>query len=170
MTEVHIVGVALDSGSQPVILLKPISEEPGRGKILPIWIGPLEATSILAAVQGAETPRPFAHDLMRSLLEAIDGIVMHVEVTRIEEGTFYAAVHVEGSNGMHIVDARPSDAIALAARTGAPVHVADEVLEEAGIDDTVTGGPAPHDEEADEERLAEFREFLDTVDPEDFKE
>ncbi|CAG7604845.1 bifunctional nuclease family protein [Leucobacter soli] len=170
MSEVRVIGVALDSIGQPVLLLKPIDGEAAQGKILPIWIGPLEATSILAAVQGSPTPRPFAHDLMRSLIEAIDGVILHVEVTRIDEGTFYAAVRIEGSNGEHLVDARPSDAIALAARVGAPIHVADEVLAEAGIEDTLTGGPPPHDDAADEERLAEFRRFLDTVDPDDFKE
>lgn len=170
MSEVRVAGVALDSAGQPVLLLKPIEGEQDREKILPIWIGPLEAMSILAAVEGAPTPRPFAHDLMRALVEAIDGVILHVEITRIDEGTFYAAVRIEGSNGEHLVDARPSDAIALAARVGAPIHVADEVLAEVGIEDTLTGGPPPHDEAADEERLEEFRRFLDTVDPEDFGE
>lgn len=170
MSEVRIVGVALDSAKQPVVLLKPLDDEPGSGKILPIWIGPLEATSIIAAVQGSVTPRPFAHDLMRSMLESLNAEVDRVEVTSLTEGTFYAAITLDSTAGEHIIDARPSDAIALAARTGAPIHVANEVLDEAGIDDSLTGGLEQHDEEDDERRLDEFRKFLDTVDPEDFKE
>lgn len=169
MSEVRIVGVALDSVKQPVVLLKPTDQEPGTGKILPIWIGPLEATSIIAAVQGAVTPRPFAHDLMRSMLESLNAEVDRVEVSSLTEGTFFAVIYLDSTSGEHSIDARPSDAIALAARTGAAIHVADEVLEEAGIADTLTDGLDDH-EENDEERLEEFRKFLDTVDPEDFKE
>lgn len=169
MSEVTVIGVAIDSAGQRVILLKPKDAAPGEGKLVPIWIGEQEATSILVAVEGVRMPRPLAHDLMRAIVDALGGRVDRVEISSIEEGTFYAVVYLEGPDGEHVVDARPSDAVALASRTGAPIHVADAVLEAAGIADAVTRGPEEDAADA-EERLEEFRSFLDTVNPEDFSE
>lgn len=163
MVQVRIAGVALDSAGQHVILLKPIDDLPGAGAILPIWIGQLEATSILIAVEGAAAPRPLAHDLMRGLLEASGSDVTRVEVTRIEDGTFYAEVTLSTSAGDRVVDARPSDAVALASRVGAPIWVADAVMSDAGMPDSLTDADAA-------DRLEEFRKFLDDVEPEDFGE
>ncbi len=164
MVQVRVVGLAVDSRSQPVILLKPILEEPGTGTMLPIWIGAQEATSIFIAVEGAEAPRPLAHDLMKTLLETVGAEVERVEVTKIEGGTFYAEITLRTREGRRIVDARPSDSIALAARVDAPIWVADEVLAEAGIVDETEG---PHEDE--DAKLAEFKKFLEEVDPEDFQ-
>ena len=164
MVQVRVVGLAVDSRSQPVILLKPIDEEHGTGTLLPIWIGAQEATSIFIAVEGAEAPRPLAHDLMKRLLDAVDAAVERVEVTKIEGGTFYAEITLRTRGGIRILDARPSDSIAIAARVDAPIWVADEVLEEAGIVDETEG---PHEDE--EAKLAEFKRFLEEVDPEDFQ-
>ncbi len=164
MVQVRVVGLAVDSRSQPVILLKPILEEPGTGTMLPIWIGAQEATSIFIAVEGAEAPRPLAHDLMKTLLETVGAEVERVEVTKIEGGTFYAEITLRTRDGWRILDARPSDSIALAARVDAPIWVADEVLEEAGIVDETEG---PHEDE--DAKLAEFKKFLEEVDPEDFQ-
>lgn len=161
MVQVRIAGVALDAARQHVLLLKPLDELPGEGEILPVWIGQLEATSILIAVQGAIPPRPLAHDLMRSLLEAVDATATKVEITRIDDGTFYAEITLSTPAGERIVDARPSDAVALASRVGIPVWVADAVMDEAGVPDVVTESDAA-------ERLEEFQRFLDDVDPEDF--
>jgi hypothetical protein len=161
MVQVRVAGVALDAARQHVILLKPIDELPGSGQVLPIWIGQQEATSILIAVEGAPVPRPLAHDLMRSLLDTLDAKVTRVEVSRIDDGTFYADITLETPAGERVVDARPSDAIALASRVGAPIWVADEVIEEAGVDDFMP-------EEDASERLDEFKRFLDDVEPEDF--
>lgn len=166
MIQVRVAGVALDPTGQHVILLKPIDELPAEGRILPIWIGAQEATSILIAVEGAEVPRPLAHDLMRSLLDAVDTSVRSVAVTRIDEGTFYAEITLDGPAGERIVDARPSDAVALASRVGAPLWVAEEVMDDAGVPDSVTEVDA---EMATEERLDEFKRFLDDVDPDDFR-
>jgi bifunctional DNase/RNase len=164
MVQVRVIGLALDSRSQPVILLKPILEEAGSGTMLPIWIGAQEATSIFIAVEGEQAPRPLAHDLMKTLLETVGAEVERVEVTKIEGGTFYAEITLRTREGRRIVDARPSDSIALAARVDAPIWVADEVLEEAGIADETEG---PHEDE--EAKLAEFKRFLEEVDPEDFQ-
>ena len=135
MVQVRVAGVALDASGQHVLLLKPVDQIPGDGLVLPIWIGQLEATSILVAVENAEVPRPLAHDLMGLILAAL---------------------------GERVVDARPSDAVALASRVGAPIWVADAVLTEAGVPDVLTETDAA-------ERLDEFKRFLDDVEPEDFE-
>jgi len=163
MVQVRVAGVALDAAGQHVILLKPIDDLPGDGTILPIWIGQLEATSILIATQGAPVPRPLAHDLMRGLLAASGSDLSRIEVSRLEGGTFYAEITLTTPQGERVVDARPSDAVALAARAGAPIWVADAVLEEAGMPDILTDADAA-------ERLEEFRRFIDDVEPEDFGE
>lgn len=174
MILVRVAGVALDPTGQHVILLKPIGEPPGEGRILPIWIGAQEATSILVAVEGAQVPRPLAHDLMRSLLESVEAAVTGVAVTRIDEGTFFAEVTLSTALGERVVDARPSDAVALAARVDAPIWVAEAVLDDAGVLDTVTEADAGEDDDivpddVARERLDEFKRFLDDVDPDDFR-
>lgn len=168
MIRVRVLGVALDPAQEHVILLKPVVEPADR--ILPVWIGAQEATAILVAVQGTVSPRPLAHELMLSIVDELSAHVDRVEVTRIDDGTFYAAVSLETPSGTRVVDARPSDAIALASRADAPIFVADAVLAAAGIPDTVSEQPqepAVHD---DELRIAEFRSFLDEVEPEDFED
>ena len=162
MVQVRVAGVSLDASGQHVLLLKPVDQIPGDGFVLPIWIGQLEATSILVAVENAEVPRPLAHDLMGLILTALDAVAVKVEVTRIEDGTFYAEITLSTALGERIVDARPSDAVALASRVGAPIWVADAVLAEAGVPDVLTETDAA-------ERLDEFKRFLDEVEPEDFE-
>ena len=164
MIEVRIASLALDPRSnQPVIVLKPLIEEPGVGRLLPIWIGHPEATAILLALEGAEPSRPLTHDLMRNMLQSLDAYVERVEITRVEDGTFFAALVIRGEERSIAIDARPSDSIALAVRMGAPLFVAEEVLEEAAVDDE----PGAMDNA--EAELAEFRDFLDSVEPEDFE-
>lgn len=162
MVQVRVAGVALDAEGQHVILLKPLQDvdvaHPSR--LLPVWIGAQEATSILIAVEGAPTPRPLAHDLMRTMLDSLDAEVSRVDVTRLEEGTYYAEITVTADGTTRLIDARPSDAVALASRTSAPIFVADDIIREAGIPDMLG--------EEDVE-VEEFKEFLEDVDPEDFR-
>lgn len=160
--QVRIAGVALDASGQHVLLLKPIDQLPGDGMVLPIWIGQLEATSILVAVENAPVPRPLAHDLMRTMIEALGAELRRVEITRLEDGTFYAEITLGLGERAIVVDARPSDAVALASRTGACIWVAEAVLDEAGVPDVLTETDAS-------ERLDEFKKFLDDVEPEDFE-
>lgn len=164
MVQVRVLGIALDAARQHIVLLKPLLEEEGVDpRVLPIWIGQQEATSILIAISGEEAPRPLSHDLMKLMLDTLDTRVVRVEVTRIEEGTFYAEITLTGPSGVYVVDARPSDAVALAVRVEAPIWVADDVLDAAGI-------PAELAEDRNEEtELDEFKRFLDDVDPEDFQ-
>lgn len=164
MVQVRVAGVAIDVRGQHVVLLKPIHEEPGEGLVLPIWIGSAESTSILIAIEGATPPRPLGHDLMAVLLDATGSTVERVEVTRIEDGTYFAELTVRTPDETVIIDCRPSDAIALGSRLEAPLWVADEVLEASGVADEFTG-----DDQDDDERVEEFRRFLDQVDPDDFQ-
>ena len=152
MRQMEVVGVRVEMPTnQPIVLLKDTQGE----RYLPIWIGPMEATAIAYAQQGLVPVRPLTHDLMRDILEALDVQLRTVNITALRNGTFYADLIF--SNGKE-VSARPSDSIALALRTGATIFAADEILEEAGI--------AIPDEQEDE--VEKFREFLDTITPEDF--
>ena len=159
MTEMVIYGVSFDLvGKQPIVLLKTTD----GNRFLPIWIGQLEATSILVAVEQAPVPRPLAHDLMRTMIETFGAELARAEVTRIDDGTFYAELTLTAGERTFSVDARPSDAVALASRTGAGIWVAEAVMEEAGVPDVLTETDAS-------ERLDEFKKFLDDVEPEDFE-
>ncbi len=161
MIEVRIASLGVDSRSNsPVIILRPLAEEAGHNRVLPIWIGTPEATSILLALQGAEPPRPMTHDLMQDMVETLGYLVQRVEITRLEEGTFYAALILQGEERTYALDARPSDSIALAIRAGAPLFVAEAVLEEAAVE-----SEPDFDEEAEVEA---FRDFLDNIEPSDF--
>ncbi|MGH3033973.1 MAG: bifunctional nuclease family protein [Gaiellaceae bacterium] len=159
MQEMTIYGVSFDMvGKQPIVLLKTAE----GNKFLPIWIGHPEAAAILMKLQGASTPRPMTHDLVTDMLAQLDARVVRIAVTELRENTFYAIVTV-AVNGSEIeIDSRPSDAIALAVRAGAPIFAADSVIEESAIE-------FEHDDEVNEEEVVEeFKKFLDEVKPEDF--
>lgn len=163
MVQVRVLGIALDAARQHIVLLKPLVEDPDARRVLPIWIGTQEATSILLALEGEQAPRPLTHDLMTTFLEALDASIDRVEVTRIEEGTFYAEITLTTPSGTLVLDARPSDAIALTLRSEAPLFVDEQVLDEAGIPAELA------DPRTDEAKVDEFKKFLDDVDPEDFQ-
>lgn len=164
MVQVSVHTMAIDTRGQHVLVLKPVDEAPGQGKLLPIWIGVPEATAILVAFEATDAPRrPMSYDLMARLLEASRATIERVEITRIEEGTFYATITLATPDGEHLIDARPSDSVALAVRVGSPIFVADEVLAHAGM---VDEEPAESDQESE---VAAFQEFLNAVDPEDFR-
>lgn len=161
MLEVRLTAVRVDLQSNtPVVLLE---EKDGGGRSLPIFIGAPEATAIAFAIQGVEVPRPMTHDLMKVLIDALGAHVLRVVVTEVREATYFAEIHLQHGDLHVVVSSRPSDAIALAARTDAPLFVADDLMEASGVViDT-------EDEDAEgEELVGEFREFLDNVRPEDF--
>lgn len=163
MIPVELASLAVDSRGLPVVLLKPSEPREGLGYVLPIWIGGQEATAIMVAVQGAVVSRPMSYDLMARILATLEATVEHVAVTKLEGGTFYAEVTLDTPSGQQVIDARPSDSIALAMRVDAPIYVAEDVLREAGI-------PESQITDADEEAQVErFNEFLDSVDPDDFR-
>ena len=163
MLEVRLTAVRVDMQSNtPVVLLQEIVGE----RSLPIFIGAPEATAIAYAVQKVEVPRPMTHDLMRDVVGALGATVAKVVVTEVHDGTYYALIHLDREGVPIVVSARPSDAIALAARTEAPIFVADELMDTEGV---VLEADAEDEEEAASEGLVdEFLEFLDNVRPEDF--
>jgi bifunctional DNase/RNase len=152
VNQLDVVGVRVEMPSnQPIVLLREVAGD----RYLPIWIGAVEATAIAFAQQGVVPARPLTHDLFRDVLQALGHELKQVRITGLRDGVFYAELIFSG--GVE-VSARPSDAIALALRTGTPIFGAEEVLEEAGI--------AIPDEQEDE--VEKFREFLDQISPEDF--
>lgn len=158
MQEMVIYGVSFDMvGKQPIVLLKTAE----GNKFLPIWIGHPEAAAILMKLQGAATPRPMTHDLFTEILQQLEARVVRIEVTELRENTFYALITV-AVNGSEIeIDSRPSDAIALAVRSGAPIFAAEAVIEESAIE-------FEREDVNEEEVVEEFKKFLDEVKPDDF--
>ena len=165
MIELELVGVRVElPANQPIVLLK----EKHGPRYLPIWIGAVEATAIAFALQGVETARPLTHDLMVDVLAASGIEVTAVHVVDLRDGTYYAELHMRRGEEDIVVSSRTSDAIAIATRLDdVPLYGAEAVLDEAGIEID----PDEDEENADpEEEVREFREFLDTVSPEDFRE
>jgi bifunctional DNase/RNase len=157
MIQVKIHSLNLDEATnQPVVVLR----DSDNNRLLPIWIGHNEATAILLKLQRVDPPRPLTHDLVYNMLLDIGVQVERVEITRLEESTFFAAIILRGEEKTWAIDARPSDSIALAVRAGAPIFVAEEVLDSAGL--------TPDDEMDEEAEVEAFRDFLDSVDPDDF--
>ncbi len=158
MIELELVGVRVElPHNQPIVLLRERNGE----RFLPIWIGAVEATSIAFALQGVVTARPMTHDLMKDLLTELNVNVDRIVVTELREGTFYAEIQMTLAQRSVVVSSRPSDAIALAVRGTVPIYANENVLAEAGI----------HiEEEDDEDEVERFKEFLDQVSPEDFKQ
>jgi bifunctional DNase/RNase len=161
MTEMVIYGVSFDLvGKQPIVLLKTAD----GNKFLPIWIGHPEAAAILMKLQSQAAPRPMTHDLVTDMLDQLGANVVRITVTELRENTFYAQITVQQDGSEIDVDSRPSDAIALAIRADAPIFAADRVIEESAIE---FEGEEVSDEEI-EEKVSEFKHFLDEVTPDQF--
>ncbi|MEX2588537.1 MAG: bifunctional nuclease family protein [Actinomycetota bacterium] len=157
MIELNLVGVRVElPTNQPIVLLK---ERDGE-RYLPIWIGAVEATAIAFALQGVVTQRPMTHDLMKSILEEVGVVVDQISIVELRDGTFYSTIHLNANGNAHEISSRPSDAIALAVRTGVPIFAAEDVVEEASI--TIR-------DDEEESEVEKFRAFLEDVNPEDFQ-
>jgi len=158
MVPVEVYCVRFDVFNKvPVVLLK----EKEQPRYLPIWIGMFEATQIEIALEGVVVPRPMSHDLMKSLLDTYKVHLQEIRIHDLVEGTFHAEILLEdGSGGIKLVDARPSDAIALSLRTDSPIFVAKKIIDEAAIE-----GNPPTDDEIDQ-----FRNFISNIKPGDFKD
>ena len=153
MSEMRVVGVRVElPANQPILLLRETSGD----RYLPIWIGSVEATAIALEQQGVRPARPLTHDLIRDLIAALGHSLKEVRIVDLQEGTFFAELIFDG--GVK-VSARPSDSVALALRAGVPIHAEESVLAEAGL--------VIPDEQEDE--VEKFREFLDSISPEDFR-
>ncbi|MGO4385192.1 bifunctional nuclease family protein [Specibacter sp. RAF43] len=162
MIQVQIVGVRIEMPSnQPLVLLK---ESLGERHI-PIWIGASEATAIALAEQGVVPPRPLTHDLLCGVVIALGHRVIRVNLTKVEDGIFYAELVFEDGT---TVGSRASDAIAVAQRADCSIWAAESVIEEAGVIIADHDDDADPEDDAKERQVRQFREFLDEVEPEDF--
>ena len=142
--------------SQHVVILK----ESERDRYLPIWIGASEANAIAMRLQVLSADRPLTHDLLINVLGALSSTLSRVVVTQVMEGTFHARLYLENASGEETdIDARTSDAIAGAVRPGSPIYVDERVLDEAGVEPDAPDGDGP-----DDEKLAVFREFVNSLD------
>lgn len=161
MVEMELIGVRVELPSNvPIVVLR---EKEGDRRVLPIFIGGPEASAIAFALDGVEPPRPLTHDLVVLLLEDLSVSLERVLVTELRDSVFFAELHLRAPDGVHVVSCRPSDAIAVAVRVGAPLFASDEVLADAGH------VPAEEPEEVEPEDVVEqFREFIESVDPDDF--
>lgn len=144
-------------GKQPIILLKTTE----GSRFLPIWIGHPEATAILVHLRGADTPRPMTHDLLAEALARLGAECVRVAVTELRDNTFHASITISVDGTEVEIDARPSDAIALAVRAGSPIFVADDVLEASGVEFEASG-------QDQEDVISSFKDFLESVSPDDF--
>ena len=169
MISVDLIGIQLDplSGAAALVL----REHDAPNRLLPIVVGHADASSIAIAASGSMPPRPLTHDLMASLVDALDGHLDAVEVTELHDGAFIANLTLSSPAGERRVDTRPSDAIALAVRLQAPMFVSEAVLDEAGalpIDEPVSEADQLAIETAIDAEVDQFRAFLDELDPTDF--
>ena len=154
LVEMTIKGLMVDPiTNMPIVILK---DEEGQ-RVLPIWVGIFEANAIALQIENIETPRPMTHDLLRNIIDDLKAGVEKIVVSDLKDNTFYALIHLRVNEELVAVDARPSDAIALALRVRAPI-----LVEEAVIDNAKSLDFAP--DKADSERLAKWLESLDSDD------
>ena len=166
MRELELVGLRVEMpANTPVLVLRELDGE----RVLPIWIGAVEATSIAVVEQGLVPQRPLTHDLLVHIIEATGHELIAIAITALHEGVFFAELELSGGV---TVSARPSDAVALALRVGCPILCAEAVLDEAGVAE-VDAEPEPdigREALSDDAAVEEFREFLDNITPEDFEQ
>jgi hypothetical protein len=166
MVEVRLRAVRVDlSSNTPVLLLQ---ENDGERRTLPVYIAAPEATSIAYALQGIEVPRPMTHDLIRDLLENLQVHVERVVITELRSSTYFAELHLRHAMDRVVVSCRPSDAVAIAVRTGSSLFVADDLMDSEGVILTIEGDDDYGDDANPEELVGEFRQFLESIRPEDF--
>jgi len=157
--KVSIAGLTMDPASNtPIIILK--SEK--NNQAIPIWIGLLEATSIASALQNIKYERPMTHDLFKNFTELLDISISRIEVCDLKDNTFYAKIYFISKDGNFEMDARPSDAIALALRFDAPIFVADEIMQKSKMGN----GEAEVLDTSEEGK--KWADYLESLSPEDF--
>ena len=154
--QMNIQGLMIDPVSQmPIIVLKDSSGE----SVLPIWVGIFEANAIAMQMENVVSPRPMTHDLLKSVIEGLKARIDRIVITDLRDNTFFASIHLENAGESLSIDSRPSDAMALALRAGAPIFVDREVLEKSTAADGEKDGDAYQTER--------LRRWLETVDPEE---
>jgi uncharacterized protein len=155
MIEMKVAGIALDAVSRsPIILLKDAADR----RALPIYISQDQAKAIINALEKQTPPRPFTHDLIVNIFDSCDIKVERITIDSLQDNTFYASIVIDRNGELKEIDARPSDAIAVAIRTKAPIWVIEEVIADASI---------PVDRDADEQERQAFRSFISNLSPDD---
>ena len=156
--EMKIRGLMMDpTTNMPIVILKDVSSN----TVLPIWVGIYEANAIALEIEKVSTPRPMTHDLVCEMLGELEVKCTQVSVTELRENTFFASITLQVNGRELEIDSRPSDALALAVRAGAPIFAHEDVITESAIE-------FEHDVEDTEEVVEKFKDFLDQVMPEDF--
>jgi len=154
LVEMTIKGLMVDPvTNMPIVILR---DKEGQ-KVLPIWVGVFEANAIALQIENIQTPRPMTHDLLRNVIQDLQAVVEKIVVCDLKENTFYALIHLVTPGGPVAIDARPSDAIALALRTRAPILVEERVIDNAKSVDFAN-------EKQDSDRL---QQWLESLDPDD---
>lgn len=157
MVEMTVEGLTLDPlTNMPIIILKDL---PGK-RALPIWVGIFEANAIALEMEKVCTPRPMTHDLIKNIIEGVNAKIIHIMVNDLKDNTFYAKISLKINDTEITIDSRPSDAIAVALRTKAPIYVAERVIDEAKSID-MSGENVDDDAE-------KWKKWLETLKPEDF--
>jgi bifunctional DNase/RNase len=159
LKEMKIAGITVDPFTNtPIVLLKDLEEK----DVLPIWIGLLEASSIATALENIQTPRPMTHDLLKNILDQLGIKVVKIEVYDLKDNTYYALIHMDVNNKRLTIDARPSDALAIALRTGASIFVEESVIQRsAKVDLSQKGDKVVMD-------TTEWEEILENLSQDDF--
>lgn len=159
LKEMKIAGITVDPFTNtPIVLLKDLEEK----DVLPIWIGLLEASSIATALENIQTPRPMTHDLLKNILDQLSIKVIKIEVNDLKDNTYYALLHLDVNGKRLTIDARPSDALAIALRTGASIFVEESVIQRsAKVDLSQKGDKVVTD-------TTEWEEILENLSQDDF--
>jgi bifunctional DNase/RNase len=158
--EMKVAGLTVDPFSNmPIVILKDLEEK----SAIPIWIGILEASAIATELEKIRLARPMTHDLLKNLLDSLGVEMLKIVVTDLRDNTFFAAIHLLNNKDDIILDARPSDAIALALRTGSPIFVEEQVVDKSKKIDLSQRGEGEGKAEAEK-----WKEILENLSPEDF--
>ena len=160
MIEVKVAHLGLDRATNtPVVILKELEGD----RVLPIWIGPSEASAIAMELAGVKFARPLTHDLVKQIVVGLGASLSRVLISAVKENTYYAELHLQRDDHVIHIDARPSDSIAVALRLQAPIFTQDSLLELTTVDtvDPVEPGSDPVDSES-------LKSYLEKLDPEDF--
>lgn len=157
MIQMKVMGIALDTRTgSPIVVL----HDKEKRRALPIWIGSAEASSIIRKIENLSVSRPMTHDLIISMIEKTGYKLSKVEINDVEKETYYAIIYLENNNGETVeIDARPSDAIAVAIRVDAPIYVSAKVL---------SAGSVSTDSAKDAQEAEEFKNFIQDIKPSDF--
>ena len=162
--EMKVGGLTLDPVTKtPIVILK----DPENKLNLPIWIGLMEATSMATELEGIKMARPMTHDLLRNMIDEVGGTVEAIEVTDLQDNTYYAVIRIKVGDRDISVDSRPSDAISLALRTKSPIFVASKVLESSSVLQQMEEGQG--DSDLSNVSRDKWAEILEKMSPDDFK-